>query len=255
MTRQLRARASRPNYASLAGLGFEDDAAGPSQAVESDASGSEFELDAAQEEEVDDDAAEDMTLEDADGEDDDVAESASAAPRRRRTASTREPSLAYEESVSAAPRRKNAQSKASAKRSIVLAPGLAHPSNRQTHALPNLHHRHRPMGVYKRQNKTERLAKPPVLFQPAQTVATNAWASSTIVTDRVNKSWGYNVGPGPLWELLEDRTWFKEAYKSTKFSEKELRPRVHERVTIKLCQPLSTQYVLWVKMRFVVLKQ
>ena len=86
-------------------------------------------------------------------------------------------------------------------------------------------------------------------------MATNAWASSTIVTDRVNKSWGYNVGPGPLWELLEDRTWFKEAYKSTKFSEKELRPRVHERVTIKLCQPLSTQYVLWVKMRFVVLKQ
>ncbi|RPD66548.1 hypothetical protein L226DRAFT_454990 [Lentinus tigrinus ALCF2SS1-7] len=241
MTRQLRTRASRPNYASLAGLGLEDDAAEPSQPVESDASGSEFEIDAAQEQAEEDDV-EDMALDVSEDEDDDVAESASIAPKkRRRTASTREPSLAYEESVSAAPRRKSTQPKASAKRSIVLVAGIAHPSNRQMHALPSLHHRHRPMGVYKREGKTERLSKRPSLFQPAQTVATNAWASSATVTDRVNKSWGYNVGPGPLWELLEDRTWFKEAFNTAKSNERELRPRVHQPVAVIGCQLLSAQ--------------
>ncbi|KAI0723855.1 hypothetical protein C8T65DRAFT_627670 [Cerioporus squamosus] len=242
MTRQLRTRASRPNYAALAGLGLEDDAAGgPSQPIESDASGSEFEPDAVQEQQAEEDDAEDMALDDAEGEDDDVAETASAAPKRRRTASTREPSLAYGESVSAAPRRKSAQPKASAKRSVMLVPGLAHSSNRQTHALPSLHHRHRPMGIYKKEDKTERLIKPPALFQPAFTTPTNAWASSATVTDRVNKSWGYNVGPGPLWELLEDRTWFKEAYRSAKSSEKELRPRVHQDVAVNRYQVLNAQ--------------
>ncbi len=243
MSRQLRTRASRPNYASLAGLGLEDDAAGPSQPVESDASGSEFEPDAVQEQQAEADEDDDMALEDAEGEEDDVAESASVAPRRRRTASTREPSLAYGESVSAAPRRKSAQPKASAKRSVMLVPGLAHTSNRQTHALPSLHHRHRPMGIYKKENKTERLTKPPVLFQPASTTSTNAWASSSTVTDRVNKSWGYNVGPGPIWELLEDRTWFKEACSSSKSSEKELRPRVHQDIVMNRIQVLTAQYV------------
>ncbi|TFK90283.1 hypothetical protein K466DRAFT_543680 [Polyporus arcularius HHB13444] len=241
MSRQLRTRASRPNYASLAGLGLEDDAEGPSQPVESDASGSEFEPDAVQEQQAEADEDDDMALEDAEGEEDDVAESASVAPRRRRTASTREPSLAYGESVSAAPRRKSAQPKASAKRSVMLVPGLAHTSNRQTHALPSLHHRHRPMGIYKKENKTERLTKPPVLFQPASTTSTNAWASSSTVTDRVNKSWGYNVGPGPIWELLEDRTWFKEACSSSKSSEKELRPRVHRDIVMNRIQVLTAQ--------------
>lgn len=42
-------------------------------------------------------------------------------------------------------------------------------------------------------------------------MVTNNFTQSSQVTDRTNKAWGYNVGSGPLWELVEDRGWYKEA--------------------------------------------
>jgi hypothetical protein len=40
---------------------------------------------------------------------------------------------------------------------------------------------------------------------------TNNFTQNSQVTDRVNKSCGFNVGWGPLWEMVEDRGWYKEA--------------------------------------------
>ncbi|KAH6903104.1 hypothetical protein BKA70DRAFT_1228242 [Coprinopsis sp. MPI-PUGE-AT-0042] len=49
------------------------------------------------------------------------------------------------------------------------------------------------------------------------------------ISDRVSRAWGYNVGPGPLWQLAEDRRWFKESPLSGDGFEEEAkrRPRVY----------------------------
>ena len=36
-----------------------------------------------------------------------------------------------------------------------------------------------------------------------------------------------NVGKGPIWELMEDRSWWKES-KSASNSQRDRRPRVYE---------------------------
>ena len=248
MSRTLRTRATRPNYASLAGLGSDDEGAGPSSSahiIESDASGSEFEPDVAPEQQAQDDA-EDMAFDDdpAEAEHDENESASAAAPRRRkRAAPSRAKSSALDfASASVAPRRKSAQPKAaSAKRVVTLVPGLSHPSNRQQHALPSLHHRHRSLGIYRKKGKIERLAQPPVLFAEDVTVQTNACGSDQTVSDRVNKSLGYNIGPGPLWELMEDRTWFKEAFGGDKTTEGERRPRVYASVALGQYQLLARE--------------
>ncbi|TBU50277.1 hypothetical protein BD309DRAFT_945783 [Dichomitus squalens] len=242
MSRQLRTRASRPNYAVLSGyLEPDEDGAGPSQTreyLEEDDSGSEFEPDAVPEQQGADDA-EDMALDDAEPEDEPEASTAAANPRRRQTASTRESSLAGLESASVGPRRKSAPPKPPAKRSVVLAPGLSHFSNRQQHALPSQNHRHRSFGIHQKDGKTERLIEPPRLFEPASITLTNAWGVNSFVVERLNKAWGYNIGPGPLWDMAEDRGWFKEAYGSPNTTEKERRPRVHEGLRLGAYRLLS----------------
>ncbi|KAI0315239.1 hypothetical protein OF83DRAFT_1164870 [Amylostereum chailletii] len=87
------------------------------------------------------------------------------------------------------------------------------PSNRQMYALPqpSVNHRHKAIPIFRQRASAERLVRPPVLFEPNETVSTNSYTSDTVVTHRLNQAWGHNVGPGPLWELLEDRGWFKEA--------------------------------------------
>ncbi|KAI0362573.1 hypothetical protein OH77DRAFT_1467456 [Trametes cingulata] len=237
MTRQLRSRASRPNYAALLALPEDEDGAGPSSApLESDASGSDFAPEAAGEEQAEDDADDDMELDDAEGE---PEEAAPVAKRKRSVASTRENSVLDYGSASVISRGKKSAAKATPKRTVAVIPGLALSSSRQTYALPNLHHRHRSTGIYKKEGKIERLVRPPELFNPEATALTNAWGANEVVSGRVNKSWGYNVGPGPLWELAEDRGWFKEAGSTTRTSERELRPRVHEHVALGPIQLLS----------------
>jgi len=51
-------------------------------------------------------------------------------------------------------------------------------------------------------------------------------------TRQKRKSWAYNVGPGPLWELIEDRGWFKEAA-PTGETEAHRRPRVYRDVRVR----------------------
>ncbi|KAI0373079.1 hypothetical protein BV20DRAFT_990682 [Pilatotrama ljubarskyi] len=226
MTRQLRSRASRPNYAAMIGLPEDEDGAGPSNApIESDGSSSDF----APGEEHAEDEADDMELDEAEAE---PEVDAPAAKRKRSAPSTRENSVLDYGSASVIARGKKTPAKATPRRSVATMPALALSSSRQTFNLPHLHHRHRSTGIYKKEGKIERLVRPPKLFEPEATVLTNAWATNEVVNARVNKSWGNNVGPGPLWELAEDRGWFKEAGSTSKTAERELRPRVHDHVVL-----------------------
>ncbi len=102
------------------------------------------------------------------------------------------------------------------------------------HALPNpnIHHRHRPVPLVSGPTtaastfasasapisavmlNVERLRHAPLLFAPNETIPTNAYASSPLLTRRVGKAWGTGVGAGPVWQIVEDRGWFKGAEKS-----------------------------------------
>ncbi|CDO73671.1 hypothetical protein BN946_scf185014.g141 [Trametes cinnabarina] len=231
MTRQLRTRASRPNYAALLGMSTQDETgAGPSGTTAEeldDNSGSDFAAEADAVELAEDD--DDMDPDDAASE---YEEESLIKKRKRSAASTRENSVLNYGSASAVYRARKTPAKATPRRSVAILPGISMSTSRSTHALPSSHHRHRAIGVYKKGGKIERLAEPPKLFGPETTTVTNAWASDELISSRVNKSWGYNVGPGPLWELAEDRGWFKEAHSTPKITERELRPRVHEGVAV-----------------------
>lgn len=104
------------------------------------------------------------------------------------------------------------------------------------YALPNpsVHHRHRAIPVYLRKETVERLDNPPKLFSPLDVVQTNSMTSECSLTDRISRAWGYNVGPGPVWNITEDRSCFKEALQAEENPEFEScrRPRVHQAVTV-----------------------
>lgn len=106
-------------------------------------------------------------------------------------------------------------------------------SARHSYALPNpnVHHRHRPVPLFPGPIATaasapastststamlrvERLQRAPLLFAPNETTPTNAYASSAMLTRRVGKAWGAGVGSGPVWQIVEDLGWFREAEKS-----------------------------------------
>ena len=61
--------------------------------------------------------------------------------------------------------------------------------------------------------RVERLQHAPMLFSPNETIPTNAYASSPLLTRRVGKAWGTCIGVGPVWQILEDLGWFREAHK------------------------------------------
>ena len=101
-------------------------------------------------------------------------------------------------------------------------------STRHTYALPNpnVHHRHRPVPLFAGPTASaaalraastaatvpvERLQRPPQLFAPNETVPTNAYASAASITRRIGKGWSASVGAGPVWQIVEDLGWFREA--------------------------------------------
>jgi transcription factor C subunit 6 len=100
---------------------------------------------------------------------------------------------------------------------------------------PSVHHRHRAVPLFTRTCRVERLVALPQTFAPAKTVPTNNLTHSPAITDRVTKAWGYNVGPGPLWELVEDRSWFKESQPEGGEVDQEAYHRliVYEKVCVK----------------------
>ena len=110
-------------------------------------------------------------------------------------------------------------------------------SKRQNYVLPtpSVHHRHRAVPLYSRTGRVERLTADPNLFAPPSLFPTNGCTENTKVSDRVNKAWGYNVGPGPLWDLSEDRGWYKEAISTGGDAESDgkRRPRVYSSVRVR----------------------
>ena len=211
MPRQLRSRRSRPNYASLH-TGEELEVYVPDP--EEQESGSEF---AANDSDADGDPdAPDDAEPDAEGSEDELDGEGVPSSKARAT-----------------PQVKKAKSKPQGpstrpRKSVPV--GLS----RQSKSTPlTTHHRHRPPPLFRRDAQIERLLDPPILFQPPTTVLTNCFTSSTRTTKRLERSWGRNVGPGPVHELLEDRAWFKEAIPdATVTSEAGRRPVVYE--TLKL---------------------
>jgi transcription factor C subunit 6 len=215
MSRTLRPRKSQPSYAAAFALDDEEPVAGPSRkknALDDDeASGSDF----APEKEPE--------VAPVDGDEDDVSAPASDSdefhepdddlPPPQRAVSAPKPRAA------AKPRAKAGSGRAKKVATETLMPslgsgsGIARTSKRQIYVLPtpSVHHRHRAVPLYSRAGRVERLTAKPVLFGPSVTVPTNNFTHSTAVTNRVSKSWGFNVGAGPLWDLVEDRGWYKEA--------------------------------------------
>ncbi|KAF7792992.1 hypothetical protein EIP86_004097 [Pleurotus ostreatoroseus] len=112
------------------------------------------------------------------------------------------------------------------RRNVALTSGISMASI----SLPSLHHRHRAIPLHQRTGQVERLKSAPKLFSQPEVVPTHAWSASETVIGRVNKSWGFNVGPGPLWEVLEDRAWFKEITDVENESEAARRPKVYQQV-------------------------
>ena len=112
------------------------------------------------------------------------------------------------------------------------------------YALPNprVHHR------YRFEGRTERLTVLPSLFETSCLTLTSSFTERPIVSERVNKAWGFNVGYGPLWDLAEDRGWYKEAQAITTGNntdtEAKRRPRVYPDIRVQDgWEILSLEYV------------
>lgn len=219
MPRELRQRTSRPNYAAL--FQFDDeDGAGPSNMpvlIDDDAeSGSDF-TPAPEREQPEGDSEEDE-LDGDDAEEDDKM-------------SVGEPN--DEDSIVITQTVPKAQKKAPKKR-VSLAPGISVRQQSSASALPNTHHRHRAISLHQRPEraKAERLLSRPSPFTAPALTATEAF-SEPVAWHRVPKAWGYNVGPGPLWELMEDRGFYSEEPHNVDERESVRRPAVHRTIQTK----------------------
>lgn len=213
MSRQLRSRASRPDYAALFQYDDpENEDAGPSKPpVPQDEvdSGSDFAPEGVQDEAAE--AEDDVMDEDADAEEDVPTQGPSRA------------SSVVIVTKPAAPRIETPKAKP--------MPGLS--SKPKNYVLPNANHRHRLIPLFDRPGPVERLIGPPSPFGTPRISSTNSWSVNQAVLERISKAWGFNVGQGGLWDLLEDRAWFKESMASNgeeSADERARRPRVHANV-------------------------
>lgn len=231
MTRQLRPRKSQPKYAILAGIeSDEEHPAGPStvpQVRGVSGSGSESDFTPSKECDIPDTTKEiEEEDEDAEGEldnlDDAIGEELVIPP----------PVL--KKKLLSEKGRGKAKAKAQSPAKLIVGP---RGSKRQNYVLPtpSVHHRHRAVPLYSRTGRVERLTAPPVLFNPPSLSLTNGYTESSKVSDRVNKAWGFNVGPGPLWDMSEDRGWYKEASITGGDidSDGQRRPRVYSNVHVR----------------------
>ncbi|KAJ7645548.1 hypothetical protein DFH06DRAFT_1333191 [Mycena polygramma] len=247
MARALRPRKSQPSYATAFAL--EDDevdgqpVAGPSRkaVVDEDDSESDF---SPEKEVTHVDPDEDELSADASGVDepldpdddlalgDDSIAFSTAKPRPTAGGSNR---------AKGAPKAPKAAKKVVSE--VVVMPslgsgsGIARTSKRQIYVLPtpSVHHRHKAVPLYSKTARVERLAAKPLLFGPPVTAPTHNFTHSPAVTNRVNRGWGFNVGPGPLWDLAEDRGWYKEGVvpEGDVETEAKRRPVTHPGIRVK----------------------
>lgn len=236
MTRQLRPRKSQPSYVLVADLDETSNAsAGETSRMnvdDSDSSGSEFSP------ENNKDVVEQMQRGDEEGDeglmvdDDKVEVEDGETPMKLIT------DLDIEVIQPVSMEKVKGKGRATAKKGNghpSLGPGLTR-TRRQMYTLPtpSIHHRHRAVPLYRRDGRAERLKESPELFKAPVIAMTNGICDDKVM-ERVSKAWGYNVGSGPLWEMVEDRGWFKEAELLSKGgdSEAERRPVVHRAVQVK----------------------
>ncbi|KAF9075115.1 hypothetical protein BDP27DRAFT_1315519 [Rhodocollybia butyracea] len=228
MARTLRPRNSQSNYSPA--LGDEDGNAAAGSMDED--SGSEFAPEAESKprnSQVPDDENNQDEKEDNDEDDELIS---STEPPEKTNVLTSQPSGVKSKGRLKA---KAKGSAASVGKSTVSKPTtLSGTFRRQMYVLPtpSVHHRHRAVPLYSVSGRVERLVSPPALFSTPEVVLTNNFTMNATIVDRLNKSWGYNVGPGPMWELVEDRGWFKEAQGQME-SERNRRPKVHENLTVQ----------------------
>ena len=193
MRRSLRPRKSQPNYAVISApttSGSEEENQIAIAVLEDESSGSDFGL------EVNKD---DAPVED---EDEDMGTASDEDLNEMDIDSEEEPAIVAKPKST------------KPKKASTLAPRQVAGGMRQRLYVlptPSVHHRHRAVPLYAPRNPVERLLSRPKPFSPTKTVLTNSFTHDAKTTDRLNKVWGYNVGPGPSWESVEDRAWFKEA--------------------------------------------
>lgn len=111
--------------------------------------------------------------------------------------------------------------------------------------LPSKDHRHRPNGLWAPLSDVYRLLSPPNPLSQSEVVRTNS-ADHPAVMQRVKKAWANSSGIGPVWELLEDRAFFKEEwtdYDLTSRKGRKLRPVVFLIVKAQQPQILSRKCV------------
>jgi transcription factor C subunit 6 len=93
------------------------------------------------------------------------------------------------------------------------------------YSLPNPENRYRSNPSFIPSISVERLAQEPRPLSESTTVPTRNGSDNPRITERVGRAWAKNLGAGPTWELMEDRSWFKEPYQdSAQFVQ---RPVVH----------------------------
>ena len=249
MPRQLRPRKPRQSYAELADHGIEnnENAAGPSKVHpvdEEDDSASEFEpnKEPGGTKNVSS-SDEDVAMDDVDEEPESEVEE--TPKQSRKTPASHKPPRAPTASSSAnmfvsLKTRKDqsrrlppkVQQEPSESTEPVMTPRMA-----KTYTLPNpsAHHRHRAIPVFSREEMVERLDEPPMLFKEPRIVPTNSMTADQSLTNRVSKSWGFNVGAGPVWQIMEDRSCYKESISLSTGSMKEAlrRPTVYQNLSVR----------------------
>ncbi|KAJ7712442.1 hypothetical protein B0H16DRAFT_1624941 [Mycena metata] len=251
MSRTLRPRKSQPSYAAAFELDEDEldgqPVAGPSKkrVFEEEDSESDF----APEKEVSEhpDREEDELSADASGvddsldpdgdsilADDSIAVSTAKTTKPRATAAPRGPAKSR---AKGPPKAKKAVADVLTMPSLGSGSGIARTSKRQIYILPtpSVHHRHRAVPLFSRAGPVEKLTAKPLLFGPPATAPTNNFTHSSEVTSRVNRGWGTNVGAGPLWDLVEDRGWYKEGLVGGRDVEYEgnRRPVTHHGLRVK----------------------
>ncbi len=219
MSRSLRPRTSRPSYSLLAGLDG-DDADGSSQILEEMDSGSDFAP-------VQEDAKNAKAI--------DASESDGGGSN----VSVEKPEI-VRITKPVRPAANKGKMKQSTPRTTVVVPsasssagGLLGAARRHMYTLPatRAQHRHRAPPLFIQPGATLRLTKAPELFAAPSVTETNTFNYSPEIARKLGKAWGHSIGPGPVWDLLEDRGWFKEA-QTEDIAESSRRPRVYHDLKI-----------------------
>lgn len=243
MSRSLRPRKSNPSYTVALRFGSEDEVMQPE---DDDVSSDDFQP-------VKDQAGEDRAEEVESSDEVDMLDDETEEDVRPVKSSSKVKPIQKTAEVKHISSKVKVPKKASAQ----IAPSFSRPSNRQQYALPtpSQDHRHQAKPLFFTNSRVERLINRPRPFGPSVVTPTNNYAMSEEISIRYNKASGYNVGPGPLWDFMEDRSWWKESQPAGELeTEATRRPRVYEDVAVhENLDILNEMYVLFRLLMLVIL--